>query len=175
MLPGRARPGRLASLLRNGAGGTTKCVVARGRALARAGRRWKPSGLARLLMAVVLLCGVMHAGRRYFYCEALGLALSDPCAHAAPGHASGECAPSALEPTCPDCCTILVLQAMPDGSAVERAQVPPAPAVATIGAAPAAADAVLRDDRSVRAALGRWRVPPRPPGEARAQLMVFLI
>ena len=52
----------------------------------RATRRWRfpraIATLAHLVLAFAVVFGIAHSGSRYFYCEALGLLPSDPCAGA---------------------------------------------------------------------------------------------
>ncbi len=146
-------------------------AVATRRWFSSKGRPWQASGLLRLVMAAIVVCGVFHAGGRYFYCEARGLSLTNPCARAI-ARSSHE--PSTLRPEQRDCCALLALRAMPDGATVERAPVPPAPAVALVPA-PLPVDGVaLARERTLRRAFLRWRIPPKPLGEALARRMAFL-
>lgn len=124
-------------------------------------------------MAAVVLFGIVHAGGRYFYCEAHGLRLSDPCAQA-PGAGSTECPGSAADAEREDCCLRLVLRAMPDSVGGARSRIAAAPIAALLPAV-AEIQANVAADPSPRADHLRWRVPPRAAGEQRAKLMVYVI
>jgi hypothetical protein len=129
------------------------------------------SAVARLLLAFVVVAGIVHSGARYFYCEAFGLAATDPCVQSARADVES-CQAGALRELRDDCCKIIILPSIPDGARSERPIVPPA-AVALV-----AADRRVRafDDESgpQSLALARWRTPPRSIHRVRAQLMVFL-
>jgi hypothetical protein len=128
-----------------------------------------------LLLAFALLFGLVQSGGRYFYCEALGLLPSDPCAEAwGKAHSAG--AESMFSEHHADCCEIVTLEAMPQAAQATAPGVPPAPCVAilpTLSCAPGT-DSPLPSSR-VAQAFERWRPPPRAPNDVRAQLMVFLI
>jgi hypothetical protein len=129
--------------------------------------------VAHLVLAVAVLFGIVHSGSRYFYCEALGLSASDPCA-AASGERRGASSPETVSERAADCCEIVALEAIPRAAQAPRTCVAPAPCVAVL-ALPidetARSAPPSRGDR----ALARWRPPPRSSGDVRAQLMVFLI
>jgi hypothetical protein len=131
-----------------------------------------PAVLGRWLLAFVVVTALLHSGARYFYCDALGLRATDPCAHAAREQRSPT---EAVDQDFGDCCEVLTLSAVPNGVAVESPAVPPAVHVATL----AAADWLARTGASTASrsrgdASERWRPPPRGPTEGRARLMVFL-
>jgi hypothetical protein len=124
-----------------------------------------------LLVAVAVLFGALHAGARYYYCEGVGLSITDPCARVA-----GERAPCPLESfeRAPfDCCQVIAMPSMPQGA---RAVEPRVPAARVVALLPPPTDAVESPARALRVAWKgeRWRGPPRPADERRARLMVFL-
>ena len=129
-------------------------------------------GAARLLLALAVVCGAAQSGARYFYCEALGLSTSDPCAAGA--RAAEPCPFTSVKAQSIDCCSIITMPSMPDGARAQEQTVPAAGFVMLLPAreyrghaSPLGADAFSR--RAFR-----WERPPRPGGERRAQLMVFL-
>jgi hypothetical protein len=129
--------------------------------------------LSELLLAFAVLAGVTHSGARYFYCEAIGLSASDPCAEAS--GTAGDADPcGTLREQPGDCCEVVTLPTLPDGARVATSAVPPAPSVATLPALWLADGPAAGVRPSHRDLFERWRVPPRSPSEARAQLMVFL-
>ncbi len=140
-------------------------------------RRRVPRALAAAahwVLAFAVLFGIVHSGGRYFYCEALGLLPSDPCAEAA-GEAHNKSPFGMLGERPADCCEIVTLAAMPQGAQVAAPSVAPAarvailPALGLVGWTDFAAPS--RSERSFE----RWRPPPRTSNDVRAQLMVFLI
>jgi hypothetical protein len=129
---------------------------------------------AHLVLAFAVLFGIVQSGGRYFYCDALGLLASDPCAEAArDGHA--KCPLGTLSEHHADCCEIVTLAAMPQAARAAGPSVAPAALVAIMpalwpeGWSDSATSSLL--DR----AFERWRPPPRASNDVRAQLMVFLI
>ena len=163
------------SLPRTAADGTSVTVNRRRTPRWQEGRRRasKPFALWRLALAAVLLCGIAHSGGHYFYCEALGLSLSDPCAQA-PDSGRTECPTRAFRVHRYDCCALVVLPAMPESQRAERPTVRPAPILAIMGARPWV-ERTSGDERiSCGQAFRAWRGPPRAPGEMRARLMVYL-
>jgi hypothetical protein len=138
-------------------------------------RRGQPRGLVvavHLLLALAVVCGTLHAGARYFYCEALGLSTSDPCA--AQAHSGNPCPLQSIERQSIDCCSVLTLPSMPEGANAARDNVPPAGLVAVLpvhdyvrSIAGSVADGFARG-------VQRWERPPRPGGDLRTRLMVFL-
>jgi hypothetical protein len=128
--------------------------------------------VARLILAVAVLCGTFQAGARYFYCEALGLSSSDPCSQSAEHRE--RCPFDAIDLQTIDCCSVITMPSMPDGIRGSGPSVAPAGVVAVL---PAVKDANAswwserpRESRTRDA----HRKPPRSPGERRAELMVFL-
>jgi hypothetical protein len=121
---------------------------------------------------MAVLFGIGQAGARYFYCEALGFSASDPCVQE--GHRNPQCPQPSLDRARFDCCEVITMPSMPEGALSGEPSVPPAGVTAVLPAVDAALDP-LRDGR-IRVAWEseRWRGPPRPPGERRAELMVFL-
>jgi hypothetical protein len=123
-------------------------------------------------VVVAVLCGTGQAGARYFYCEALGLSASDPCA--ASSRAEERCPVRSLDGASPDCCSVVILPAVPHGVRAGESTVHPASVVAL---RPGAAGADTRSDVG-ESGFGRrgarWQKPPRPGRERRARLMVFL-
>jgi hypothetical protein len=114
----------------------------------------------------------MHSGARYFYCEALGLSTWDPCAARAQG--GDACPVKSVEPQSIDCCSIVTLPSMPDGARAHERTVAPAGVVALLPASEyVGSRSPLRVEGPARTAL-RIERPPRPGGELRTQLMVFL-
>ena len=131
------------------------------------------AAVAHLVLAVAVVLGIVHSGSRYFYCEALGLSASDPCA-AATSEGRGKSPSETLSERAPDCCEIVTLAAMPRAAQAAQTSVAPAPCVA-IAALPIDESAGAAPPSGVDRALARWRPPPRSSGDVRAQLMVFLI
>jgi hypothetical protein len=127
-----------------------------------------------VVLAFAVLFGIVQSGGRYFYCEALGLLPTDPCAGSACDADSKSPSRTLSEPRL-DCCEIVTLAAMPQAAQGADPTVVPAARVAVIPAlelsAPVDSAAPARAGR----ALKRWRPPPRASSEVRARLMVFLI
>jgi hypothetical protein len=137
-------------------------------------RRRLPRALtaaAHWVLAFAVLFGVLHSGSRYFYCEALGLLPSDPCA-AASSDAHSKTPLQTLSERTADCCEIVTLGAMPPAAQAAGPGVAPAARVAIV---PAQWLADRIDAEAPSRAFQRWRPPPRASGEVRAELMVFLI
>jgi hypothetical protein len=144
------------------------------------GAGWRPRGLprglvlaaARLLLALAVICGAVQSGARYFYCDALGLSSSDPCAASA--QSGGGCPLESVGPQSIDCCAIITLPAVPEGARAREQTVAPAGVVALLRATEyMGPNSLLRVEGFARTAL-RIERPPRPGGELRTQLMVFL-
>jgi hypothetical protein len=133
------------------------------------------SVVAHCILAIAVVFGMVHAGSRYFYCEALGLLPSDPCAAAASSEGHGKSGLSVLGEPTEDCCEVVTLAAMPRAAQAAGPGIAPAPWVAVIPAfrlermAASAVPAV--HDRTFE----QWRPPPRTSNDLRAQLSVFLI
>jgi hypothetical protein len=143
----------------------------------RSHRRQLPPAVAAAahwVLAFAVLFGVVQSGGRYFYCEALGLLPSDPCAEAARDAHSKSPLDTVTEHQA-DCCEIVTLAAMPQAAQAAGPSVAPAafvaivPALWTEGGIDSAAR--LRLDRTFE----RWRPPPRASNDVRATLMVFRI
>jgi hypothetical protein len=126
-----------------------------------------------LVVAIAVLFGIAQAGARYFYCEAIGLSATDPCAQEAT-HPS-LCPLGSFDRQPIDCCRVITMPSMPEGA---RSVVPVVPSAGVIAILPP----FQRTDTSswtasvLLLARGseRGRAPPTSSGERRAQLMVFL-
>jgi hypothetical protein len=127
-------------------------------------------GAARLLLALAVICGAVQSGARYFYCEAVGLSTSDPCAAVA--RAGGACPFETVRRQSIDCCSIVTLPSMPDGARARERTVAAAGVVEVLPAREYVASP-FRVEGSPRRAF-RIERPPRSGGELRTQLMVFL-
>jgi hypothetical protein len=127
-----------------------------------------------LLVALAVLFGIAQAGSRYFYCEALGLSAIDPCGRAAhTGRGDAPCPLPALDRGRHSCCELLTMPSMPAGAGADATAVAPAPVGSLLPAVLEAPNG-WRGQPSPSWKGDRLRAPPRPPGERRAQLMVFL-
>jgi hypothetical protein len=125
------------------------------------------------LVAVAVLFGILQARTRYFYCEGLGLSVTDPCAHKV-----------ARESPCPlatfdrapfDCCEVVTMPSMPEGARAATPSVPSAGVSATLPVVGSSVESSWSGGAHAIAWEGaRWRGPPRASRERRAQLMVFL-
>jgi hypothetical protein len=128
-----------------------------------------------LVLAFALLTALFQANTRYFFCESMGLLRADPCTAAA-HHDEPPPATDELSRTPFTCCATGIFGAMPPSTSLDETRVDTAPLVAVVGL-PRAIDASLRrvdlvpepDRREAR-----WRIPPRPARERRAQSMIFL-
>jgi hypothetical protein len=127
--------------------------------------------LGHLVLVFAVLAGIGHSGARYFYCEALGLMATDPCAQASERQ---RCPVEALDRAVADCCEAVTLPAMPQGARAASPSVPPASRIAVIAPGWLAHPWIAKGLRSSNWTPRQWRPPPRGPNEARAQLMVFL-
>ena len=148
-----------------------------GRQGARAGKqslRRLAAALAGLLLTFAMLTGFAQANGRYFYCEAMGLMATDPCAAAASRGEQGGNPLTEARPGSSDCCEIVTLPSLPQGTTTASSAVPPPALVALVPAAPLLDPqfdgARARPDR----ARHQWRPVHRSAAQARAQLMVFL-
>jgi hypothetical protein len=129
---------------------------------------------AHLVLAFAVLFGIVQSGGRYFYCEALGLLPSDPCAEAArDGHT--KCPLGTLSERHADCCEIVTLAAMPQAARAAGPSVAPAAFVAITPALWPEGWSESATSSRLDRAFERWRPPPRASNDVRAQLMVFLI
>jgi hypothetical protein len=132
------------------------------------------AAVAHGVLALAVLFGIAHSGGRYFYCEALGLLPSDPCAEAS-GGARGK-SPSGLLSEHPvDCCEVVILSAMPQAAQAAGLTVAPAARVAILPALGLTGRVDSSAPSRVDRGFERWRCPPRTSNDIRAQLMVFLI
>src|SRR5579859_6652576 len=130
--------------------------------------------LASLLTAFALVCGFAHANGRYFYCEAMGLMATDPCASAASRDVRDASPESEARRGHTDCCEIMRLPSLPQGTASASPAVPPPGLVAVVPAAVLSDVAPVALRPRAALALSRWRAPPRSAARERAQQMVFL-
>jgi hypothetical protein len=165
----------VATLWRGSAGGirvrTVTGVFGAGRRTRRLPRALL-FGAVRLLVALAVLFGTVQAGARYFYCEGFGLSASDPCAAKARG---GEPCPfNSVERQSIDCCALITIPSIPDGARAHEHAVHPAGVVAVMPAGQYASGHTDIGERRFARRAERWQKPPRPSGEIRAQLMVFL-
>ena len=128
------------------------------------------------LSGVVRATGAPEAGARYFYCEAMGLMQSDPCAEAAHRGARGERGEptNEIEEQHIDCCAVGTLPPMPGGALARAMTISAPPMLAAAWARASVAPSSASAPRFAARGHERWLPPPRPPGERRAALMVFL-
>ncbi|HSY21302.1 MAG TPA: hypothetical protein VK841_04270, partial [Polyangiaceae bacterium] len=138
----------------------------------RKGLRPLAGAVARLFVAAALVLASLHAGAHYFYCEAIGLSATDPCAQASHEGPGCPLEASRVEPI--DCCQRITNPALPDGARAEPPTVPPAPLVSLLPAIPNATSVLRRDPNASLRFSERWRGPPRWGDDRRTQLMVFL-
>lgn len=107
----------------------------------------------------------------------MGMLPFDPCAAAAAEHedeAAAEDATSTIREHHADCCDIVTVPTALRGAIAQMPTVPP-PALIAILPAPVFPRAQVFELAEARASMfERWRLPPRPPGQARARSMVFL-
>lgn len=130
--------------------------------------------LAGILLSFAILSGFAHANGRYFYCEAMGLMASDPCAAAATRGERAETPLTEVRQGNSDCCEIVTLPSLPQGTMTASSAVPPPALLAVVPAAPLLN---LRFDGARARSDGahhQWRPVHRSAAQARAQLMVFL-
>jgi hypothetical protein len=151
-------------MLRAATNRSTKC-----RALLRA-----VAAATRVALAFALLFALVHSGTRYFYCEAMGLQLVDPCAQGISDEGQRESRLALSTAHAADCCEIVTLPAMPQGSQAAAPSVAPAALVAILPAFCLVASTVSPASPADRA-FGKWRPPPRASRDLRQQRMVFLI
>ena len=131
--------------------------------------------LTALLLSLAVLSGTTRARSRYFYCEAMGLMESDPCAAPADSDETEDVAPSTeAREGHTDCCEIITLSPMPAGTTTAALDVPPPGLTALLPAAILRAGLFTIPRTQANRSSERWRVPPRYAGELRTQLMVFL-
>ncbi len=129
--------------------------------------------LAGLVLAFALVAGLANAGGRLFYCDSMRLLRSNPCSVA---HHDDEGSPLG-DAACPpriDCCEVLTLPSMPAGTVAADHDVARPALLSVITPSELFAVQLAGVSGATARAFERWRVPPRPPGEVRARLMVFL-
>jgi len=131
------------------------------------------AAVAHLALALSLVFGILQAGGRYFYCEALGFLPFDPCTQA--HGATGKSPVGTLSEQHTDCCEVVTLGATPSVVQAADRAVAPAPWVALVPAHELGGPIACATPPSVDRCFKRWRPPPRAPNDARAQLNVFLI
>jgi hypothetical protein len=145
------------------------------------GAGWSTRGLARrlvleaahLLVALAVVFGPLQSGARYFYCEALGeLSVSDPCGPHARG--SDSCPFESVQRQSVDCCSVIKLPLLPSGAQSPEHTVPAACVSAVLAALDYAGTPQSQGADDFARRSKRWARPPRPGGELRARLMVFL-
>jgi hypothetical protein len=129
---------------------------------------------AHWVLALSVLFGIVHSGGRYFYCEALGLLPSDPCAEAS-ADGRGKSPLGMLSERRADCCEIVTLATMPPAARSAGPSVAPAARISIVPALWLAGRVDFAAPSRVDRAFERWRRPPRASNDVRAQLMVFLI
>lgn len=128
-----------------------------------------------LLLSFAILSGFARANGRYFYCEAMGMMATDPCAAAAAHRGERTDGPSTeARPGHSDCCEIVTLPSLPQGTTTASSAVPSPALVALIPGAPLADLLLGRARAHPDRARERWRPLRRSAAQARAQLMVFL-
>ncbi|MGH7436625.1 MAG: hypothetical protein ACRENE_13205, partial [Polyangiaceae bacterium] len=88
--------------------------------------------MVRLVLSLAVLFGTVQSGGRYFYCEALGLMPSDPCAQASSAAHGGPVGTLSEQHT--DCCEVVTLAAMPQAAQVADFGVPPTPCAGIVAA-----------------------------------------
>lgn len=143
-------------------------VVARNRRIVRAVRDLG-SGLLTTLVAAILIFGLLRAGSRYFYCDAMGTVGETSCCDA-PHHGSGE----QIEVRMDDCCKPRSVGSLPVVVIQTPPVTPPAPLVAVLSSV--ASSARLKASIRREAFRANFTGPPLlSPSDHRARLMVFLI
>jgi hypothetical protein len=131
------------------------------------------AAIVHIVMALAIVFGMVQSGGRYFYCEALGLLPSDPCAEAS--SVASKCPVGAITARHADCCEVVTLEAMPPAAHTANPCVPPAARVALVPVSCPSASMPFVATSGLLRLFERWRPPPRAPNDARAQLMVFVI
>jgi hypothetical protein len=130
--------------------------------------------LTALLTTFALVSGFVHANGRYFYCEAMGLMATDPCASAAPRDERNARPPTEARRGHGDCCEVVSLPSLPQGTTSASSAVPLPALVAAMPPAPLPVVQAGAPRAPLDRAVLRLRAPPRSAAQARAQLMVFL-
>jgi hypothetical protein len=121
-------------------------------------------------MAAIVVLGVLRAGTRYFYCDAMGTVFATPCC----GGSHHEDADRAqVDAPTDDCCKARSLGSLPAAAIQIRPATPPAPFIGILANVAVVRLESFVERRAVRANLTG---PPLPsPSAHRARLMVFLI
>jgi hypothetical protein len=139
-------------------------------------RRWLPRAVVArawcALVALAVLFGIGQARTRYFYCESLGLSVTDPCVHQMT-HES-PCPLAAFDRAPFDCCEVITMPSMPEGARAIEPSVASAGVIAILPAVGSSIESSSSGSAHVAWEGERWRGPPRASRERRAQLMVFL-
>lgn len=145
------------------------------RGLTRRNGRRVARALSCLVLAFAVLTALFQANTRYFFCESMGLLRADPCAAAAQ---RDELPPATdeLSRTPFTCCATGMLGAVPHATALEERRVPAAELVAVVHLPRSIDASVIRSGTTPEPLqrVHRWRIPPRPARERRAQSMIFL-
>ena len=146
------------------------------RKIKRTRRRLRPLvvAFAGLLVSIAMFSGLAHANARYFYCDAMGLLGSDPCAVAGRSDDEPQAPSAEAREGHADCCEVLILPSLPQGTHVQASAVPPAPLLALLSAASVFGVHIAGPPVRRTRASEHWRHPPRSAAQVRAQLMVFL-
>jgi hypothetical protein len=143
-------------------------------------KRWTSKGLLRrlavatagLLLTLAVVSSLAHAGGRYFYCDAMGFLLSDPCAAAFLSR-DGSGPTDEVGELHADCCEVGTFRSMPDGTNTARRSVPPPALVAIVPAQ--LLDRLSNNNPGWSAQrFERRGVAPPSPNRRHAELMVFL-
>jgi len=129
--------------------------------------------MVRLVLALAVVFAMVQSGGRYFYCEALGLMPSDPCAEVSGAAHRGPLRTLTEQHT--DCCEVVTLATTPPAAQTATPCVAPAPCVALVAAPRLSASMPFVSSLDRERLFERWRPPPRAPNDVRAQLMVFVI
>lgn len=125
-----------------------------------------------ILLSFAIVSGFARANGRYFYCEAMGLMATDPCANAAQRGEQRDSTEARSAKS--DCCEVITLPSLPTGATTTSLAVPPPALVALVPATPLL-DLRLGDSRAhLDRGRERWRSTARSAAQARARLMVFL-
>lgn len=131
---------------------------------------------ASLLVSLALIAGLSRPPGRYFYCESMGTLPFDPCAVAAADHedSAHEESTASIRECHTDCCDVVHVPPAPRAVSAQTPKIPPPTLLAVLPAPRFPRVLPVAPPHAPISSFERWRVPPRPPGQARAQLMVFL-
>jgi hypothetical protein len=143
---------------------------ARYRKLARTART-VARGLQTTLMAAILVVGVLRAGTRYFYCEAMETVFAAPCCGGSSHHADAGSAQ--IEAHTDDCCKPHTLGSLPAAAIPIVASPLPPPLLAVLQ--PAIVQLPLLPAHSTVSRGAQTGPPPLSAANDRSRLMVFLI